>query len=124
MKKRCYFLALRWRVGTRGIAAGIQRRRSRTYKLCIGAGDLRRVDRRNQYDPETHLAVKGGRLAAAAHDATKSHWRLSDVPVGKESALASGPDATRPNHGCGRKARIIAEHALYHRFPACIASLA
>ncbi len=34
-------------------------------------------------------AVKGGRLAAAAHNATKITLAVSDVPVGKESALAS-----------------------------------
>src|SRR2546426_1779451 len=37
-----------------------------------------------------HLsAVKGGRLAAAANGATKITLAVSDVPVGKESALAS-----------------------------------
>ncbi len=39
-----------------------------------------------------HLsAVKGGRLAAGALEATKITLAVSDVPVGKESALASGP---------------------------------
>ncbi len=39
-----------------------------------------------------HLsAVKGGRLALAAGPATKLTLAVSDVPVGKESSLASGP---------------------------------
>src|SRR5712671_4478550 len=41
-------------------------------------------------------AVKGGRLAAAAHNATKITLAVSDVPVGKESALASGPTLPDP----------------------------
>ncbi|MEQ1473584.1 MAG: glycerate-2-kinase family protein, partial [Candidatus Acidiferrum sp.] len=36
-------------------------------------------------------AVKGGRLAQAAGAATKITLAVSDVPLGKESALASGP---------------------------------
>jgi glycerate 2-kinase len=36
-------------------------------------------------------AVKGGRLAVAAGRAMKITLAVSDVPVGKESALASGP---------------------------------
>jgi glycerate 2-kinase len=39
-----------------------------------------------------HLsAVKGGRLATTAGSATKVTVAVSDVPVGKETALASGP---------------------------------
>jgi glycerate 2-kinase len=41
-------------------------------------------------------AVKGGRLAAAAGPATKVTLAVSDVPVGKESALASGPTLPDP----------------------------
>src|SRR5258708_15097517 len=41
-------------------------------------------------------AVKGGRLATAAQDATKITLAVSDVPVGKESALASGPTLPTP----------------------------
>ncbi len=41
-------------------------------------------------------AVKGGRLAAAAVEATKVTLAVSDVPVGKESALASGPTLPDP----------------------------
>ncbi len=44
-----------------------------------------------------HLsAVKGGRLAAAAPAATKITLAVSDVPAGKESALASGPSLPDP----------------------------
>ncbi len=44
-----------------------------------------------------HLsAVKGGRLAAAAGRATKLTLAVSDVPVGGESALASGPTLPDP----------------------------
>lgn len=41
-------------------------------------------------------AVKGGRLALAAGSATKLTLAISDVPVGKESALASGPTLPDP----------------------------
>jgi len=37
--------------------------------------------------------VKGGRLAAAAHKATKITLAVSDVPVGKEPALAFRADS-------------------------------
>ncbi len=44
-----------------------------------------------------HLsAVKGGRLAVAAHPATKLTLAVSDVPAGRESALASGPTLPDP----------------------------
>ncbi len=61
-------------------------------------------------------AVKGGRLAAAAHSATKVTLAVSDVPVGKESALASGPTLPDPTTVADAR-RIIAEHSLYERFP-------
>ncbi len=41
-------------------------------------------------------AVKGGRLAAAAPEALKITLGVSDVPPGKESALASGPTLEDP----------------------------
>jgi hydroxypyruvate reductase len=41
-------------------------------------------------------AVKGGRLAAAAPAATKLSIGVSDVPEGRESALASGPTLPDP----------------------------
>ena len=42
-------------------------------------------------------AVKGGRLATAAARATKITLAVSDVPAGKESALASGPTLPDPS---------------------------
>jgi len=45
-----------------------------------------------------HLsAVKGGRLAVAAARATKLTIAVSDVPLGKEFALASGPTLPDPS---------------------------
>lgn len=61
-------------------------------------------------------AVKGGRLAAAAHSATKITLAVSDVPMGKESALASGPTVPDPTTVVDAK-RIIAEFSLHERFP-------
>ena len=52
-----------------------------------------------------HLsAVKGGRLAVAAREATKITLAVTDVPEGQESALASGPtlpDPTTVSDACG-----------------------
>ena len=63
-----------------------------------------------------HLsATKGGRLAAAAPRSMKLTLAISDVPLGEESALASGPtlpdpstiaDAERVAHGCGVVGRL------------------
>src|SRR5437660_8286910 len=61
-------------------------------------------------------AVKGGRLAAAAPNATKVTLAVSDVPVEKESALASGPTLPDPAT-VGDAKRIIAEYSLYDKFP-------
>src|SRR5467141_2256675 len=61
-------------------------------------------------------AVEGGRLAAAANNATKITLAVSDVPVGKESALASGPTLPDPTTVADAK-RITGEHRLYDRFP-------
>ena len=64
-----------------------------------------------------HLsAVKGGRLAAAANGATKITLAVSDVPVGKESALASGPTLPDPATIADVK-RIIAEYSLREKLP-------
>jgi hydroxypyruvate reductase len=63
-----------------------------------------------------HLsAVKGGRLTAAAHNATKITLGVSDVPVGKESALASGPTLPDPTTVVDAK-RLIVEYSLRERF--------
>src|SRR6266704_2345265 len=61
-------------------------------------------------------AVKGGRLAAAANSATKITLAVSDVPVGKESALASGPTIPDPSTVADAK-RIVAEYLLHQKFP-------
>jgi len=63
-----------------------------------------------------HLsATKGGRLAAAAPRSMKLTLAISDVPLGEESALASGPtlpdpstilDAERVAHACGLLGRL------------------
>jgi glycerate 2-kinase len=61
-------------------------------------------------------SVKGGRLAAAANRATKVTLAVSDVPVGKESALASGPTLPDPTTVVDVK-RIVAEYSLREKFP-------
>src|SRR5260370_4167990 len=60
-------------------------------------------------------ALKGGRLAVAAHNATKVTLAVSDVPAGKESALASRPTLPGPTTGADAK-RIIAEQSLDGKF--------
>jgi glycerate 2-kinase len=65
-----------------------------------------------------HLsAVKGGRLAAAAPAAMKISLGVTDVPEGRESALASGPtlpDPTTVGDACG----VIARYKLLAQLPA------
>src|SRR5207245_3984508 len=61
-------------------------------------------------------AIKGGRLAAAAHEATKVTLAVSDGPVGTESALASGSTLPDPTTVADAK-RILAEYRLHDRFP-------
>jgi len=64
-----------------------------------------------------HLsAVKGGRLAAAAATATKISLAVTDVPVGKETALASGPTLPDPST-IAEACRIMDEFNLRRRFP-------
>jgi glycerate 2-kinase len=64
-----------------------------------------------------HLsAVKGGRLAVAAAAARKVSLAISDVPEGKESALASGPtlpDPTTVADACG----VISQYGLLAKLP-------
>jgi glycerate 2-kinase len=63
-----------------------------------------------------HLsAVKGGRLAAAAPAATKVTLAVSDVPAGRESALASGPTVPDPTT-IDDFHRIVAEFRLSEKF--------
>jgi glycerate 2-kinase len=62
-------------------------------------------------------AVKGGRLAVAAGRATKITLAVSDVPVGKESALASGPTLPDPT-SIADVQHVIAEFSLREKLPA------
>jgi glycerate 2-kinase len=64
-----------------------------------------------------HLsAVKGGRLALAAGPAQKITLAVTDVPAGKEAALASGPSVPDPTTITDVQ-RILAEYDLPKRFP-------
>jgi glycerate 2-kinase len=67
-----------------------------------------------------HLsAVKGGRLAAAAGAATKLTLAVSDVPVGKERALSSGPTLPDPTT-IADAMRVIEKYSLQQKFPATV----
>jgi glycerate 2-kinase len=61
-------------------------------------------------------AVKGGRLATAAHRPTKITLAVSDVPAGKEWALASGPTLPDPTTRSDAE-KILNEYALRDKFP-------
>jgi glycerate 2-kinase len=61
-------------------------------------------------------AVKGGRLATAANGATKITLAVSDVPAGRETALASGPTLPDPTTIADVK-RVLGEYSLRDRFP-------
>jgi glycerate 2-kinase len=64
-------------------------------------------------------AVKGGRLAVAASAAMKITLGVTDVPDGRESALASGPtlpDPTTVSDACG----VIERYRLLTKLPALI----
>jgi glycerate 2-kinase len=64
-----------------------------------------------------HLsAVKGGRLAVAAGEATKITLAVSDVPVGKESALASGPTIADPT-SIADFVQVVRDYSLEAKFP-------
>jgi glycerate 2-kinase len=64
-----------------------------------------------------HLsAVKGGRLAIAAGPARKITVAVTDVPVGKEAALASGPSLPDPTTVADVQ-RILTQYDLLRRFP-------
>ena len=70
-----------------------------------------------------HLsATKGGRLAAAAPRSTKLTFAISDVPVGQESAIASGPTLPDPTTVQDAE-RIAREYALQARLPAPLRAL-
>ena len=59
-------------------------------------------------------AIKGGRLAAAAPFATKLTFAISDVPLGKESALASGPTIPDPTTIAGAQ-HVLRQYKLHDR---------
>jgi hydroxypyruvate reductase len=64
-------------------------------------------------------AVKGGRLAIAAPDATKVSILLPDVPLRSLDALSSGP--TSPDHSTVDDVRgLIAKYNLASKFPASV----
>ena len=64
-----------------------------------------------------HLsATKGGRLAAAAARSTKLTLGVSDVPLGYESALASGPTLPDPTTIADAQ-RIVAQYHLLPKLP-------
>jgi len=67
-----------------------------------------------------HLStVKGGRLATAAGEAMKITLAVSDVPMGKESALASGPTLPDPTTIEDAK-RVIKAYSLSEKFPVAL----
>jgi hydroxypyruvate reductase len=88
------------------------------HRALVGCGGS--IDEINSV--RKHLsAVKGGRLAAAAPHATKITLAVTDVPRGRESALASGPtlpDPTTVADAC----RIIEQYALREKLPASIST--
>ncbi|HXQ98071.1 MAG TPA: DUF4147 domain-containing protein [Candidatus Limnocylindrales bacterium] len=67
-----------------------------------------------------HLsAVKGGRLAAAAPASMKITLGVTDVPPGRESALASGPTLADPTKVADAR-RVVEKYGLMARLPASI----
>ncbi len=67
-----------------------------------------------------HLsAVKGGRLAAAAPRAMKITLGVSDVPEGRESALASGPTLPDPTT-VADAGRVVEQYRLLPKLPVAI----
>jgi len=87
-----------------------------TYRALVTCGAS--IDEINTV--RKHLsAVKGGRLAAAAGDAMKITLAVSDVPVGKESALASGPTLPDPTTIQDAE-RVIEKYSLLKNFPAIV----
>ena len=64
-------------------------------------------------------AVKGGRLAAAAPRATKITLAATDVPVGHESALGSGPTLPDPT-SIAYVSGILEEYSLRQKLPPAV----
>jgi glycerate 2-kinase len=70
-----------------------------------------------------HLsATKGGRLAAAAPGSVKLTFAVSDVPAGKESALASGPTLPDPSTIADAE-RVVNELGVLARLPAALQNI-
>jgi hydroxypyruvate reductase len=67
-------------------------------------------------------AVKGGRLAAASPRAMKITYAVTDVPAGKESALASGPTIPDPTTRHDLE-RVVSEFGLRDKLPPRIREL-
>jgi hydroxypyruvate reductase len=61
-------------------------------------------------------AIKGGRLALAAAQAAKVTLAVTDVPEGKEHALASGPTVPDPST-IADTLRVLDEYGLRAKFP-------
>ena len=61
-------------------------------------------------------AIKGGRLAQAAYPAQVLTLAISDVPVGQESAIASGPTVPDPTTR-EQVASVIKKYELQNRLP-------
>jgi glycerate 2-kinase len=66
-------------------------------------------------------AVKGGRLAAAAGRVTKITLAVTDVPAGRETALASGPTLPDPTTTADVN-RVISEYSLLNKLPPALRS--
>lgn len=67
-----------------------------------------------------HLsATKGGRLATAAPHSMKLTFAISDVPLGEESALASGPTLPDPSTVHDAE-RVIEKYGVLRKLPASI----
>ncbi|MBS1840197.1 MAG: DUF4147 domain-containing protein [Acidobacteria bacterium] len=64
-------------------------------------------------------AIKGGRLAVAAAKATKLTLAITDVPHGKESALASGPTIPDPTT-VADVARIASQYRIGEKLPSSL----
>lgn len=78
------------------------------HRVLVGCGAS--IDEINAV--RKHLsAVKGGRLAAAAPLATKVTLGVTDVPAGRESALASGPTLPDPTTVADAR-RVIEQYAI------------
>src|SRR5215468_7228933 len=68
-----------------------------------------------------HLsAIKGGRLALAAASATKVTLAVTDVPEGKENALASGPTMPDPSTVTDTL-QVLDKYGLRAKFPQAVA---